>query len=299
MTCDDARRRLDTVFIEGGSDGDIREHTRGCLACRDYHHRLFSVDAALTGGPESELPGLGRREQELLLARVLDGAAGEGAGRRVGFWQRLLAVGGWPAFTAAAAALLVVVMVRTGGPGRIDRAGGAATGGAARQSDEFAARSMSVNAPPSGPNPGQPVLPDGTRAPVGLRALCLVEGPGGPEVRALGDRPLPGEAPRCTVRDRLGFTVRNETGVPLYWVLSFQHVDGVRRTLGSDDDAGQLAPSAEEAPLGVTVELSRLGAGRHRVNLSAAPRRQGPARIAGPGDPVPMQSVSVEIEVAP
>jgi hypothetical protein len=223
-----------------------------------------------------------------------------GAEKRVGFWQRLLSVGGWPAFTAAAAAMLVLVMVRTGGPGRPDRAGSAATGGAARQSDEFAARSMSVNAPPSGPGAaGQLVRPDGTRTPVGLRALCLVDGPGGPEVRALGDRPLPGETPRCTVRDRLGFTVRNETGVPLYWVLSYQEVDGVRRTLGSDDDAGQLAPSAEEAPLGVTVELSRLGAGRHRIHLSATPRRQGPARIAGAGDPVPMQAVSVEIEVAP
>ncbi|HEY3357974.1 MAG TPA: hypothetical protein VGQ83_32295 [Polyangia bacterium] len=84
-------------------------------------------------------------------------------------------------------------------------------------------------------------------------------------MRSLGDPALPGERPRCSVRDRLGFAYRNATGAPVHLTVLVRGADGLVRPAypvpGEAARPAPLAPDEEEDALDVGFRLDGLRPG--------------------------------------
>jgi hypothetical protein len=247
MDCASARRLVERSFADdpvGGAFAAVREHLRACAGCRAVYDALADAEAALAGDAALPAPAL-----ERVRATALAGNEAPAARRWRGAW--LLA----PAAVVIAAGAVALVVV----PPRDGRAPALGPGGLA---------------PPTAR--GAPDAGAAVTHPQGLRALCLAQEGGETVVRSLGTRPLPGEAPRCTVRDQLGFAVRNETGRDAHLGLAARDragrvhllfpapaVGDASAGVGPVDD--RVPASQGDAALDAVLPLDRVGAGELRV----------------------------------
>jgi hypothetical protein len=163
MACSERnRRRIDSLLLgEAGAWRELREHMRGCDACRAYYDRVVLAERLLHGGP-SALSRPSAAEIERIGQALFEARPGDAAlGRRILAW--LAPAPRWATAVAAALALVVAIplLLREEAP--------------APEIETFQARGGAAT--------------DSAR--VGVRAFCLAAG----AVQALD--PRAGEAPRC------------------------------------------------------------------------------------------------------
>jgi hypothetical protein len=215
MDCSEIQRLIRKGFIQSDARRleQARAHLADCAGCTSVYHKLFAAEAALA---ETICQAEGGEPSTSILcppevALLQSRVVPVRARQR---WRRV-ALFLSPAL-AASLGLLLLYLPRRPAPDRFTARGGATD--------------------------------RGVDAPVGLRALCLLQADGKVLVRSTASDGCAG--------GRLGLTARNETDEVRYLRVFVLATDRARQVYPAADEVGPLAPGADEQPLGVAIELS-------------------------------------------